>query len=254
VTNAGRTALITGCGSPAGIGYATARMLGESGARVDITATTERIHDRVAELCADGIDAHGWVCDLTDPGRAADLVDSVAARTGRLDILVNNAGMVSTAQSQRSAPAAGLADADWTAALDRNLTTAFNVTREALRHMVPRRYGRIIMVASISGPVMAFPNDAGYHAAKAGLVGLTRSVALDYAEHGITCNAVAPGWIGTASSTPDEAAAGDATPVGRPGTADEVAHAITGLAAPLASYVTGQLLVVDGGNSISEVR
>jgi 3-oxoacyl-[acyl-carrier protein] reductase len=109
-------------------------------------------------------------------------------------------------------------------------------------------------VTSVSGPVMAFRDDAGYHAGKAGLVGLTRSVALDYARYGITCNAVAPGWIGTASSTEGEVDAGAATPVGRAGTPGEVAHAIVSLADPDAAYITGQVLVVDGGNSIDENR
>lgn len=248
------TAVITGCGSAAGIGFATARMLGESGAVVFITATSERINDRVEELRSHGIDANGSVRDLTLPDSAAELIRSAIARTGRVDILVNNAGMTSVTQKNPAGPGDRLTDADWETALKRNLTTAFNTTREALQHMVARRYGRIVMVSSLSGPVMAFPNDAAYHAGKAGLIGLTRSVAVDYARYGITCNAVAPGWIGTASATEEEIAAGHATPVGRPGTADEVAHAIASLANPNAAYITGQVLVVDGGNSINEFR
>jgi 3-oxoacyl-[acyl-carrier protein] reductase len=246
--------VVTGCGSAEGIGFATARMLGETGAAVVITATSQRIHDRVAELRSLGIEAHGFVCDLTRPEQASGLIAHAVELTRRIDILVNNAGMVSVTHRSATGPAGELSDADWDGALRCNLTTAFNTTREALRHMVSRRYGRIVMVSSVSGPVMAFADDAAYHAGKAGLIGLTRSIAVDYARHGITCNAVAPGWIRTASSTEEEVAAGDATPVGRPGTADEVAHAIVSLADPNATYITGQVLVVDGGNSINEGR
>jgi 3-oxoacyl-[acyl-carrier protein] reductase len=106
----------------------------------------------------------------------------------------------------------------------------------------------------VSGPVMAFPDDVAYHAAKAGLAGLTRSAALDLAAYGVTVNAVAPGWIGTGTSPVHELQAGGATPIGRPGTADEVAAVIEFLASPSASYLTGQVIVIDGGNSIQEVR
>jgi 3-oxoacyl-[acyl-carrier protein] reductase len=115
-------------------------------------------------------------------------------------------------------------------------------------------YGRIVNVASVSGPVVAYPGDAGYHAAKAGMLGLTRSVALDTARAGITVNAVAPGWIATGSTSEAEQRYGHATPVGRCGTPQEVAGLVGYLASESAAYVTGQLLVVDGGNSIVEAH
>jgi 3-oxoacyl-[acyl-carrier protein] reductase len=120
--------------------------------------------------------------------------------------------------------------------------------------MTARGWGRIVNVASTTGPVNAMPYEAAYAAAKAGLVGLTRAVAVEVAAHGVTCNAVAPGWIATGSQTTSEAEHGRHTPVGRSGTADEVAAVVAFLAGPDAGYVTGACVVVDGGNSVLEAR
>src|SRR5215468_4231751 len=250
----GRVAVVTGAGSPDGIGFAAARLLAELGAAVMISATTARVHDRVSELRGAGFDAVGVTGDLTDATTAAGLVSAALDQWGRLDIVVNNAGMISTAVPVfESGTVESMDLPTWQAALARNLTTAFLVTKAALPAMTSRGWGRIIMVASFTGPVMAIRADAGYAAAKAGLIGLTRA-AVDAARHGITVNAVAPGWIATGSQTPQERSQGLATPAGRSRTPGEVAAAIAWLASPGASYITGQYLVVDGGNSISEQR
>jgi 3-oxoacyl-[acyl-carrier protein] reductase len=147
---------------------------------------------------------------------------------------------------------ASLSADDWDADLARNLRTAFLVTRAFLPGMVQAGWGRVVNVASTTGPVNAMPDQASYAAAKAGMVGLTRAVAVEVAASGVTCNAVAPGWIATASSSREELAAGERTPVGRPGTPAEVAAAVAFLASAEASYVTCHALVVDGGNTLQE--
>jgi 3-oxoacyl-[acyl-carrier protein] reductase len=251
----GRVAVVTGAGSPDGIGFATARLLAELGAAVMLSATTARIQDRVSELRGAGFDAAAVAADLTDADAAAGLVTAAQQRWGRLDIVVNNAGMVSVASPVFEAGGVGSMDlATWQASLTRNLTTAFLVTRAALPAMIEGGWGRVIMVSSVTGPVMAIRADVGYASAKAGMVGLTRSAAVDAAGHGVTVNAVAPGWIATGSLTPEERAQGQASPAGRSGSPGEVAAAIAWLASPGASYITGQYLVVDGGNSIAEQR
>jgi 3-oxoacyl-[acyl-carrier protein] reductase len=251
----GRVAVVTGTGSPDGIGFAAARLLAELGAAVMISATTSRVHDRVSELRGAGFDAAGVVADLTDAGAASGLVSAALDHWGRLDIVVNNAGMISAAVPVFESGSVESMDLPtWQAALARNLTTAFLVTKAALSAMISNGWGRIIMVSSLTGPVMAIRADAGYAAAKAGMVGLTRAAAVDTARHGITVNAVAPGWIATGSQTPEEHGQGRATPAGRSGSPGEVAAAIAWLASPGASYITGQYLVVDGGNSIAEQR
>jgi 3-oxoacyl-[acyl-carrier protein] reductase len=248
-------AIVTGAGSPTGIGFATGRLLAEHGAAVLLAATTDRIHERVAELRGEGHTAAGFVGDLTREDTAQALVDAALTELGRLDIVVNNAGMVSVgAGSDASAAVADLGRADWDDALARNLTTAFLVCRAAIPALRSNGYGRIVMIASVTGPLVSMPDSASYSAAKAGMVGLTRALSIELGRDSITVNAVAPGWIDTESATDDERRSGLATPVGRPGTAAEVAAAAAFLASPGASYVTGSMLVVDGGNSVVEDR
>jgi 3-oxoacyl-[acyl-carrier protein] reductase len=252
----GKVALITGAGSVQGIGFATARLLAQRGSKIAITSTTDRIQERARELAAEGADVFASAADLRDHARAQALVQEVLDRHGRLDILVNNAGMtqVGSPTETTSQPLANLSEEEWDYGIAINLKTAFNITKAVLPLMLSAKYGRIVNVSSVTGPIVSNPREAAYSAAKAGMVGLTRSLALEVARHGITVNAVAPGWIETASSTEHEILAGKNTPIGRPGRPDEVAAAIAFLAAESASYITGQLIIVDGGNSIQEYK
>jgi len=251
----GRVALITGCGSPGGIGMACAKILGREGASVAITSTTDRILRRADELRSLGHDACGFIADLTERAQVAGLIDSVLGRFERIDILVNNAGMVNVGLHDFQSPTfLDMDEETWDLEIAMNLVTAFNVTHRVVPQMVGRRWGRIVMVSSVTGPVATYLGSTGYGAAKAGMEGMMRGLALELAPFGITANAVAPGWIATPSSSPDEAIYGRATPLGRSGAAEEVGEVVAFLSSDRASYLTGQSLVVDGGNTIQEVK
>ena len=251
---AGQVALVTGAGSPSGIGFASAQALGRGGAALALVSTADRIHARAAELEREGLRARGYIADLTRPGAVEAILEDLVREHGRLDICVNNAGMTVIGEEQFEARVDDIPLGEWQRSLERNLTSCFLVTRAVLPRLRERRYGRIINISSTSGPVQAFVGDAAYQAAKAGMWGFTRACALETAADGITVNAIAPGWIATASQLESEKDAGRLTPIKRSGTPQEVAFAVRFLADPEASYLTGQLLIVDGGNSVPEDR
>jgi len=248
----GQVALVTGAGSPQGIGYACATRLAEMGARVAITATCTRIEQRAVELMALGCDARAYRADLTDRAAVSSLISQVEQDFGRIDILVNNAGMGKEGSPEVYQLFHEMDDNEWDHSIARNLTTCYNVTRRVIPGMVARGYGRIVNITSTTGTMGSNPGESAYSAAKAAMVGMGMGIALEVASRGITINSVAPGWVATASQTDTERLASQRTPMGRAATPTEIAATVGFLASPGASYITGQMVVVDSGNHLQE--
>jgi 3-oxoacyl-[acyl-carrier protein] reductase len=236
----GQTAFITG--STRGLGLAIARGLYEAGARVAIVGRDlARAQAVAAEL---GERALAMSCDVARADQVEAAISAAEAGLGPIDVLVNNAGIT------RDNILLRLSEADWDAVLDANLKGAFHTTRAVIKGMMKRRAGRIINITSVVG-LTGNKGQANYAASKAGLIGFTKSVAREYASRGILVNCIAPGLIDTemTSALPDAARASllEGIALGRLGQPQDVAGAVLFLASSLAGYITGQVLVVDGG-------
>ena len=235
----GKVALVTG--STRGIGRAIAEALTACGARVAIVG---RDLAKAEQVAAELTGARGFACDISNPADVTALVQAVEEAFGKLDILVNNAGITKDNLMLR------MKDEDWNAVLDTNLRSAFVAIRAAQRGMMKRRWGRIINIASVVG-LMGNAGQANYAASKAGLIGLSKSVARELASRHILCNVVAPGFIKTDMTdamTPEQVKAlSSQIPLDRFGTPQDIAGAVAFLASDYAGYITGQVITVDGG-------
>jgi 3-oxoacyl-[acyl-carrier protein] reductase len=236
----GKSALVTGASG--GIGGAIAKALHGRGANVGLSGTrTEPLQKLKAEL---GERAHVLPADLGDPAAIEALLKSADAALGGIDILINNAGLT------RDNLALRMKDEDWQKVIDVNLTAGFRLARGAMRGMMKKRWGRIIGITSVVG-VTGNPGQANYAAAKAGMIGMSKSLAQEVASRAITVNCVAPGFIETqmtgALNDDQKARIMTAIPAGRLGQSDEIAAAVVYLASPEAAYVTGQTIHVNGG-------
>jgi 3-oxoacyl-[acyl-carrier protein] reductase len=238
-------ALVSGAGAPGGIGFAIAKALKANGFDLVITSTTDRIKERAKEL---GV--RGEVADLTKANEVEALIGSIKT----LDVVVNNAGMTSQISPLAEDEAQSLSEVSmeaWHRGLERNLD---NLTRYSLPLIRKSDAGRIVMISSVTGPLQVMRNQPVYATAKAALIGMVRSLALDEAKYGITVNAILPGWISTDTQPEHERLQGMKTPLGRSGKPEEIASAVAYLSSPEAGYITGQSIVLDGGNSIIEER
>jgi 3-oxoacyl-[acyl-carrier protein] reductase len=242
----GQVALVTGASR--GIGAAIALELAKQGLQVVGTATTDDGAARISAALAAYSGCRGANLNVNDAGAGEALIDEIVKSQGGLHVLVNNAGITRDTLAMR------MKDDDWDAVLDTNLKAVFRMSRAAIRPMMKQRYGRIISITSVVG-ASGNPGQANYAAAKAGVAGMTRALARELGSRNITVNCVAPGFIATDMTAALPEAQHQALmaqiPLGKLGEPEDIAHAVSYLASPLAAYVTGQELHVNGGMHMS---
>ena len=250
----GKVALVTGVAKTNSIGFATCGVFADEGAALAIIDISDKVHDCAELLRSRGCEVSAHVADLTKSDQVRAAVGDAVAHHGRLDVLVNNAGMAIYGTDEVFRGFAEITEEEWDFSIAINLKSQFNVTKAVLPGMLEHGYGRIVNISSVTGPLVANPEEAPYCAAKAGVLGMTRGLALDVARKGITVNAVAPGWVDTGTTTESERIAGQNAAMGRAARPEEIGKLVCFLASDDASYITGQLIVIDGGNTIQEYK
>jgi 3-oxoacyl-[acyl-carrier protein] reductase len=234
------------------MGFASAKRLGREGAKLIIADISKDVHSRREDLRALGYDASAFQLDITKFDAVKAMIQSVAEKHGRIDILANIAGIGPLGGTHFLKHFVDITEEDWDFQIDINLKTTFNCTKAVLPHMIKQKYGKIVNMSSVTGTMVSDPGLSAYSAAKGGVSGLTKALALEVARYGITVNAICPGWIDTGREL--ERKAGLATPMGRAGKPDEVANLVLFLASDESSYLNGHDIVIDGGNILQEYK
>lgn len=253
-----KVALVTGAGS--GIGFGIAKTLAEKGATVILSGRSDKIFQAARELSGQKLNAEALILDIADNRSTLAATESIRKRLGHIDILVNNAGIARLSRFENASDE--LRDLH----IDINLKGTWNMTKAVLPMMLERKWGRIINIASVTGPYVSDPGYTAYAMTKAGLIGLTKSLAVELAKDNITVNAICPGFILTPNvrrsaavtnpASPDSVLKGIAAgvPMGRLGTPEDIGHLAAFLAGADASYITGTEFVIDGGNLLPETN
>ena len=248
-----KVAIVTGGGK--GIGAEICLRLAKEGAKIVIAEmdikSGEDIQKKIIKNKGEAIVVN---TNVADEASVNNMADKAVKKFNKIDILVNNAGMVQIGNDQPSKKFIEHSLESWNYGIDINLKSTFLVTRNILPYLKKQNSGRIINISSVTGPIVGISGSTVYGSAKAAMLGLTRSLAIEEGKNSITVNCVGPGWIKTGSSSEEEITAGKFTPIGRPGIPEEIGHTVVFLASEEASYITGQIIFVDGGNTIQEYK
>jgi 3-oxoacyl-[acyl-carrier protein] reductase len=244
----GKICIVTGVSEKKGIGYGTAKVFAREGATVICVVRRSLVYERVKELTNDGYDAVGYVADLSKEKEVDIMVSDVMDKYGKVDVLVNVAG--GGVEGVRG-NIVDVSEEGWDRVMASNMKTCLFCTRAVLPGMMKRKKGKIVNVSSVTGPFVSMPGSAAYSASKGAVSGFTRALALDVAEYGITVNSICPGWIDSGAVRDPESLKGT-IPMKRLGSSEEVGYLALFLATKDSDYITGQDIVIDGGNIIQE--
>ena len=252
-----KVAVVTGVARPPGMGYAIAKVLAREGTLLAITDISDQVYERAKEMEASGYKVAAYRIDLTESKEVNEMVKKVLKQFGRIDILVNVAGSIPWGTIPNLL--VDMKEEEWDKIIDINLKTTFNCIKAVLPSMIKQKSGKIINISSVTGPVVAYPRWTHYAAAKAGVTGLTRALACEVGEYGINVNAICPGTINTRLEevfpTPEGIELRNREleiPLKRMGKPEEIADLVLFLASDESSYITGQMIIIDGGASIQE--